>query len=38
MVPLSNNLNFGNTTLKQRDAEAKEKTLMLGKRCVVVGM
>jgi len=37
-VPLSNNLNFGNTTLKQRDVEAKAKARMLGRKCVAVGM
>jgi len=37
-VPLSNNLNFGNATPKQRDVKAKAKVWMLGGRCVAVGM
>jgi hypothetical protein len=36
--PLSNKLNFGNATPKQRDIKAKAKVRMLGRRCVVVGM
>jgi len=37
-MPLSNNLNVGNTTPKQRDVKAKAKAQMLGRRCVVARM
>ncbi len=35
---ISSNLNFGKTTLKQREARGKAKTWMLGRRCVTIGM
>jgi hypothetical protein len=37
-VPLSSNLNLGNTTPEQKEVRAKEKVQMLGKRCVVTKM
>ncbi len=36
-VPLTSNLNFGNTTLKQ-EARVKAKARMLGRKCVAIGM
>jgi hypothetical protein len=33
-VPLTNNLNFGNTTLEQKEAIVKAKAQMLGRKCV----
>jgi hypothetical protein len=33
-VPLSSNLNFGNTTPKQKEVRTKAKVQMLGRRCV----
>jgi hypothetical protein len=35
---ISRNLNFGNTTLEQKEAKAKAKAQMLGRRCVAIGM
>jgi hypothetical protein len=35
---ISSNLNFGNTTLEQREARGKAKVWMLGRRCVAIGM
>ncbi len=37
-MPLSNNSNFGNTTLEKREAKVKAKARMLGKKCVTIGM
>jgi hypothetical protein len=37
-VLISRNLNFGNTTLEQREVKAKAKAQMLGRRCVATGM
>jgi len=37
-VPLFSNLNFGNTTLEQREVKTKVKVWMLGRRCVVAIM
>jgi hypothetical protein len=37
-VLISSNLNFGNTTLEQREVKAKAKTQMLGRRCIAIRM